>query len=136
MTNKYTAIIVDDEESARQHLTTLLADYPQIMLIADANNGKDGLKLIDQHQPDLIFLDLDMPLMNGFELFSKLKKQPKVFFMTDADESAIKIFEEKKLDYLLKPITKESLNECIEKLETTHQALAQPLKNLLDKLKF
>jgi two-component system LytT family response regulator len=135
MENKFTCIIIDDEELARQELIKLLTAYAQIKIIAEATSGQEGLKLIEKHQPDIIFLDLEMPLMNGFEMFSKLKKQPKVIFMTTLDEAAIKIFEEKSLDYLLKPFEEEALEKNIQKLNITHKPLAQPLKNLLDQFK-
>ena len=135
MEEKLTAIIIDAESAARQELTTLLANFPQIQIIAEAASGKDALPLIENQQPDMLFLAVDMPAMNGFELFAKLKKQPKVFFMTEAGNPAIAIFEQKNIDYLLKPFQKESLATHIAKLSVTHQALALPLQNLLSKLK-
>lgn len=134
MEEQLTAIIIDAESAARQELTRLLADFPQINLIAEAINGKDALILMEKQQPDILFLAVDMPLMNGFELFAKLKKQPKVFFITEARNPAIAIFEQKKIDYLLKPFQKDNLATHIAKLSETHQALALPLQNLLSKL--
>jgi two-component system LytT family response regulator len=132
---KFSCIIIDDEESAREELIKLLAVYPEIEIIDQATSGQDGIKQIEKHQPDLIFLDLEMPVMNGFEMFSKLKKQPKVIFMTTLDEGAFKIFEKKGLDYLVKPFQKSALAKNIAQLKVTHKPLAMPLKNLLEQFK-
>lgn len=132
---KFSCIIIDDEESAREELINLLADHQEIEIIDQAASGQEGIKLIEKHQPDLIFLDLEMPVMNGFEMFSKLKKQPKVIFMTTLDEGAFKIFEEKGLDYLIKPFQKAALAKNIAQLKVIHKPLAMPLKNLLDQFK-
>ncbi len=135
MDHNFTCIIIDDEELARQELIKLLAAYPQIEIVNQAASGQKGIKLIEKHQPDIIFLDLEMPVMNGFEMFSKLKKQPKVIFMTNVDEAAFKIFDQKALDYLLKPFQKADLAKNINKLNITHKPLALPLENLLAQLK-
>src|SRR6476659_937172 len=135
MINNFSCIIIDDEELARQRLIRLLTPYPFINVIAQATNGLEGLKLVEQHQPDLIFLDVEMPVMNGFEMLSKVKKQPKVIFTTAYDQYAIKAFEENSLDYLLKPIEKERLEKSMEKLQEMHKPMALPLQDLLEKLK-
>ena len=135
MEEQLTAMIIDAESAVRQELSRLLSDFPQIHIIAEASSGKDALSMIEKQQPDILFLAVDMPVMNGFELFAKLKKQPKVFFMTEAGNPAIAIFEQKNIDYLLRPLQKESLAAHIAKLSLTHQALALPLQNLLSKLK-
>ncbi|MBC7653862.1 MAG: response regulator transcription factor [Oligoflexus sp.] len=133
--NKISCIIIDDEELARQRLIRLLKPYDFIDIIAEASNGKEGLKLVEEHRPDMIFLDIEMPVMNGFEMLSKIKKQPKVIFTTAYDQYAIKAFEENSLDYLLKPIEKERLEKSMEKLQETHKPMALPLQQLLDQLK-
>jgi len=133
--NKISCIIIDDEELARQRLIRLLKPYDFVEIIAEASNGKEGLKLVEEHRPDLIFLDIEMPVMNGFEMLSKIKKQPKVIFTTAYDQYAIKAFEENSLDYLLKPIEKERLEKSMEKLQETHKPMALPLQQLLDQLK-
>ena len=133
--NKISCIIIDDEELARQRLIRLLKPYDFIAIIAEASNGKEGLKLVEEHRPDLIFLDIEMPVMNGFEMLSKIKKQPKVIFTTAYDQYAIKAFEENSLDYLLKPIEKERLEKSMERLQETHKPMALPLQQLLDQLR-
>ncbi|MFN0256468.1 LytR/AlgR family response regulator transcription factor [Pedobacter ureilyticus] len=118
-------IIIEDEQLARQRLKRLLANYAEVEIIAEAENGAQGLELINQHQPDLIFLDIEMPILNGFEMLAKLKENlPKVVFTTAYDQYAIKAFEEGSIDYLLKPIELERLDKTIAKLKQTN--LAKP----------
>lgn len=133
--NKFTCIIIDDEELARQRLIRLITPYDIFEVIAQATNGQEGLKLVEQHQPDVIFLDVEMPVMNGFEMLSKLKKQPKVIFTTAYDQYAIKAFEENSLDYLLKPVEKDRLDKCMAKLQAMHKPMEMPLQQLLEQLK-
>ena len=121
-------IIIDDEPLARQRLKRLLQLFECIDVIAEAANGKEGLELINALHPDLIFLDIEMPLLNGFEMLSQLSEQPLVVFTTAYDQYAIKAFEENSIDYLLKPIEKERLEKTIHKLQTAelkHQANSQ-----------
>lgn len=118
-------IIIEDEQLARQRLKRLLANYAEVEITAEAENGAQGLELINQHQPDLIFLDIEMPILNGFEMLAKLKENlPKVVFTTAYDQYAIKAFEEGSIDYLLKPIELERLDKTIAKLKQTN--LAKP----------
>ncbi|MFN0293837.1 LytR/AlgR family response regulator transcription factor [Pedobacter helvus] len=124
-------IIIEDEQLARQRLKRLLANYAEVDLIAEAENGQQGLELINAHQPDLIFLDIEMPLLNGFEMLTKLNKNhPKVVFTTAYDQYAIKAFEEGSIDYLLKPIELERLDKTIAKLKQTN--LAKPVIDIND----
>lgn len=113
-------IVIDDEQLARQRIKRLLKEYQEIDVIAEAENGAEGLALIELHQPDLIFLDIEMPVLNGFEMLSKLTEQPKVVFTTAYDQYAIKAFEEGSIDYLLKPIELARLDKTIKKLKQTN----------------
>ena len=125
-------IIIDDEQLARQRLKRLLKVYDEITIIAEAANGAEGLELVEKQQPDLIFLDIEMPVLNGFEMLSKLKHQPKVVFTTAYDQYAIKAFEEGSIDYLLKPIELERLDKTIKKLKQTNLATTQvPIEELI-----
>lgn len=133
--NKFTCIIVDDEELARERLIRLITPYHIFEIVAQAANGQEGLKLVEAHQPDVIFLDVEMPVMSGFEMLSKLKKQPKVIFTTAYDQYAIKAFEENSLDYLLKPVEKDRLDKCVAKLQEMHKPMEMPLQQLLEQLK-
>jgi two-component system LytT family response regulator len=127
-------IIIDDEELARQRLKRLLSAYPEINIIAEAENGADGLKLIESLAPSLIFLDIEMPVLNGFEMLSKLTRQPKVVFTTAYDQYAIKAFEEGSIDYLLKPIELERLEKTIKKLRQDLFAAPLPIEELILKM--
>lgn len=120
-------IIIDDEQLARQRIKRLLAAYDEVDIIGEAENGQEGLAIIEQLQPDLIFLDIEMPILNGFEMLSKLKNHPKVVFTTAYDQYAIKAFEEGSIDYLLKPIELERLDKTIKKLKQTNLAAAAPI---------
>lgn len=120
-------IIIDDEQLARQRIKRLLKEYDEVNIIGEAENGQEGLTIIEQQQPDLIFLDIEMPVLNGFEMLAQLKHQPKVVFTTAYDQYAIKAFEEGSIDYLLKPIELERLDKTIKKLKQTNLTTAAPL---------
>jgi two-component system, LytTR family, response regulator len=112
------AIIVDDERLARNELKRLLEEFPRINIVAEAANADEAIALIDEHQPDLLFLDIQMPGKNGFELLEVLEdKVPEVIFTTAYDEYALKAFEYNALDYLMKPIDSSRLAEAILKVE-------------------
>jgi len=111
-------IIVDDERLARNELKRLLENFPKIEILAEASNADEALELIDEHQPDLIFLDIQMPGKNGFELLAEIQgKAPEVIFTTAYDEYAIKAFDYNAFDYLLKPIDQDRLGEAVKRLE-------------------
>jgi two-component system LytT family response regulator len=112
------AIIVDDERLARNELKKILKDFPEIEVIDEAVNVQDAIEKIDQHQPQLIFLDIQMPgNKSGFDLLEVLEYTPKVIFTTAYNEFAIKAFECNALDYLLKPIESKRMNDAIQKLK-------------------
>lgn len=110
------ALIVDDERIARQELRRLLLAHPAIEISGEAQNGAEALELIPKFAPDVIFLDIQMPGMTGFELLSRLDDVPQIIFTTAYDEYAIRAFEVNALDYLLKPIAPERLSAAIAKL--------------------
>lgn len=111
-----TAIIIDDERLARNELKKLLQEHGDIEVIDEAANVDEGLEKIELHNPELIFLDIQMPGKSGFDLLTELDKAPKVIFTTAYDEYAIKAFEVNALDYLLKPIEPKRLSDSINKL--------------------
>lgn len=113
----FKTLIVDDERLAREEMKNVLKDFVEIEVIGEAQNGEEALRLIDELSPDLIFLDINMPGMNGFELLKSLDFIPNVIFVTAYDEFAIKAFEVSALDYLLKPIDPDRLAEAIAKLK-------------------
>jgi two-component system LytT family response regulator len=110
------AIIIDDERLARKELNNLLKDYNEIEIIAEAINADDAYEKINRLNPDLLFLDIQMPGKSGFDLLEMLDRVPYVIFTTAYDEYALKAFEVNALDYLLKPIQPERLGESIGKL--------------------
>jgi two-component system LytT family response regulator len=109
------AIIIDDERLARNELKKLLQEHSDIEVIDEATNVDEGLEKIEQHNPELIFLDIQMPGKTGFDLLAELDKAPKVIFTTAYDEYAIKAFEVNALDYLLKPVEPKRLSDAINK---------------------
>ncbi|WEK17992.1 MAG: response regulator [Candidatus Pedobacter colombiensis] len=117
MAKQWNAVIIEDEPLARQRLKRLLAQHETINIIGEASNGMEGLLLIELHNPDLVFLDIEMPVLNGFDMLSRLKKAPKVIFTTAYDQYAVKAFEEESIDYLLKPVEKERLAKAVSKLQ-------------------
>ena len=110
------ALIIDDERLARKELISLLSNYTKIEIVGEAINADDAQEKIAALNPELLFLDIQMPGKNGFELLESLDIVPKVIFITAYDEYALKAFEVSALDYLLKPIRKERLDECIQKI--------------------
>lgn len=111
------AIIIDDERLARNELKKLLQSHPEIEIIDEAANVTEGIAKIEQLNPDLIFLDIQMPGKTGFDLLEEVEKAPKVIFTTAYDEYAIKAFEVNALDYLLKPIEPKRLTDALQKLQ-------------------
>lgn len=108
-------ILIDDEPLARQLVKAFLKDYKEIEIIAECSDGFEGFKAIQDNKPDLIFLDIQMPKLNGFEMLELLDTAPAVIFTTAFDEYALKAFEAHAIDYLLKPITKERFDKAMQK---------------------
>jgi two-component system LytT family response regulator len=127
-------IIVDDEAAGRKLIKEYMSGFPELVLIGEANNGVDAVKIINEFKPDLIFLDVQMPGMNGFDLLPHLKELPQIIFSTAYDEYALKAFEVHALDYLLKPYTRERFRMALERLRTTKTNEMVPLveKIMLD----
>ena len=109
------ALIIDDEPLARLVVREYLTGFSQIEVLQECGDGFEGLKAIQQHQPDLVFLDVQMPKINGFEMLELVENPPAVIFTTAFDEYAIKALEAPAVDYLLKPLSKERFTKAIEK---------------------
>ncbi len=116
MIEKIRTIIVEDEELARNLLKTFLKSIDSVELIAECENGFEGVKAINDLKPDLVFLDIQMPKISGFELLELLEHKPHIIFATAYDQYAIKAFEFNAADYLLKPYSKDRLAEAIDKV--------------------
>ncbi|MFO7891955.1 MAG: LytTR family DNA-binding domain-containing protein [bacterium] len=110
------ALIIDDEKLACTRLRRMLKKYDQIEISGEAYNGKEALELIKKISPDVIFLDIKMPLLSGFEMLQRLKKPPAVIFTTAFDQYALQAFEENAVDYLVKPVSEEKLDRAVTKL--------------------
>ncbi|HEX8516958.1 MAG TPA: LytTR family DNA-binding domain-containing protein [Bacteroidia bacterium] len=110
------ALLIDDERLARQELKSLLVQYPEIQVVGEANNAETAIESIRQLKPDVIFLDIQMPGKNGFELLEEISGLPEVVFVTAYDEYAIRAFEVNALDYLLKPVQPSRLAETVKKI--------------------
>lgn len=110
------ALVIDDERLARKELIGLLKNFGEIEVVAECSNADEAKESIKHHNPELIFLDIQMPGKNGFELLQDLERVPKVIFVTAYDEYALKAFEVNALDYLLKPVEEDRLAEAINKV--------------------
>jgi len=129
--SKYEAILVDDEELARHRLKKLLSRIPTIQLVAEAANPFQCLELIELYKPDLLFLDIQMPGLNGFEMVQQIpdEKLPVIIFVTAYDQYALKAFDSLAIDYLLKPIRLSHLEKLVSKLESFENAFQQAAQN-------
>ncbi|MFN0032495.1 MAG: LytR/AlgR family response regulator transcription factor [Flavobacteriales bacterium] len=119
-------LIIDDERLARKELAGLLKNFSEIEIAAECSNAEEAKVAIKLHNPDLIFLDIQMPGKNGFELLEELESVPKVIFVTAYDEYALRAFEVNALDYLLKPVEEDRLSEAINKVlheDDEHESL-------------
>ena len=110
-------ILIDDEPLARDIVKFYLNDHPEIEVVAECCDGFEGLKAITLHKPDLIFLDIQMPKISGFEMLELVDDKPAVIFTTAFDEYAIKAFEVNAVDYLLKPISYERFYKAAQKAQ-------------------
>lgn len=116
-----TALIIDDEELARNLIIHYLNAHPAISIVGQCSDGFEALKAINQLKPDIIFLDIQMPKLNGFELLEVIDHQPSIIFSTAYDEFAIKAFEQNATDYLLKPYSQSRFNEALKRVTLKHQ---------------
>jgi two-component system LytT family response regulator len=123
------ALIVDDERLARKELIKLLEDHPSIEVVGEAMNAEEAIQMTNDLNPDLLFLDIQMPGKTGFQLLEELDSVPVVVFTTAYDEFALKAFEVNALDYLLKPIQAERLSETVAKITEKERSKAVAARN-------
>jgi two-component system LytT family response regulator len=127
MNQLFKAIIIDDEPAARRLIKNMLLDHSTIIeVIGEAGNGREAIQKIDELKPDVIFLDIQMPDLTGFEVIEQLNEKPNIIFTTAYEQYAIKAFETFSIDYLLKPIKEERLAQSLDKLKQFGR-LAQPI---------
>ncbi len=124
-------ILVDDEQAGRQLIREYLEEYPDLVVLAEINNGVDAVKEINRFKPDLVFLDIQMPGMTGFEVLTHLEEIPKIIFSTAYDKYALKAFEVHAVDYLLKPYTRERFAMAINKLKEDNKPVEALTESLL-----
>ena len=125
-------VIIDDEPLARSIVKEYLQKHPDLEVMQECNDGFEGLKAIQQHQPDLIFLDIQMPKINGFEMLELIEQPPAVIFATAFDEYAIKAFEAHAIDYLLKPFNQDRFDKAISKWNEKSRSNQKATQDLLD----
>lgn len=127
-------IIIDDEAAGRQLIREYLEDFPDMIVIGEANNGVDAIRLIREFKPDLIFLDIQMPGLNGFDVLTRLDEMPLVIFSTAYDKYALKAFEVHALDYLLKPYTRDRFSIAVQKALNSLQNNLSSVQSLTESL--
>jgi two-component system, LytTR family, response regulator len=125
------AILIDDEPLARSIVAEYLKSYTEIQVVQECNDGFEGVKAITQHKPELIFLDIQMPKINGFEMLELIEQPPAVIFTTAFDEYAIKAFEAHAIDYLLKPFSMERFDKAVQKWLGQRHASVEKNKTLI-----
>lgn len=113
-------IIIDDEPLAIELVKEFIADFPQLKLVDTCANGFEGIRAIKEHQPDLVFLDVQMPKIDGFEMLELIEESPYIIFTTAFDQYALKAFELNAVDYLLKPLSKERFGAAVNKFILQH----------------
>ncbi len=111
-------VIIDDEAAGRKLIKEYLSGFPDLILVGEANNGVDAVKLMNEFKPDLAFLDIQMPGMTGFEVLTHIEEVPQIIFSTAYDQYALKAFEVHAVDYLLKPYTLERFTVAVERLSS------------------
>ncbi|MGO4293833.1 LytR/AlgR family response regulator transcription factor [Chitinophaga sp. RAB17] len=126
------AVIIDDEPLAREVVKEYLLNFPQISVMQECNDGFEGLKAIQQHQPDIVFLDIQMPKITGFEMLELVENMPAIIFTTAFEEHAIKAFEVHAVDYLLKPFSNERFDKAVQKWLDQLQAPVANTEALLE----
>lgn len=127
-------IVVDDEAAGRKLIREYLAFYPELVLVGEANNGVDAVRLINEYKPDLLFLDVQMPGMNGFEVLPHLEEIPQIIFSTAYDKFALQAFEVHAVDYLLKPYTLARFRQAVERIRNRATDTGNGIQPLAEKL--
>jgi two-component system LytT family response regulator len=130
-----TCLIIDDEKLARELLREFLETFPQIEIIGECNKGTDAVEQINKLKPDMIFLDVQMPGMNGFDVLDEIEHEPYVIFTTAYDQYAIKAFERNAVDYLLKPLDQERFKLAVERALKRKKMESSNLEDLLGGLR-
>ena len=131
---KINCIVVDDEKLARDLLEEYLNKYEDIEIVALCKNGTEAIQEIEKNKPDLLFLDVHMPGINGFEVLENIEHRPRVIFTTAYDKYAVKAFEQNAVDYLLKPIEEDRFQQSIERIMEQDTSTTPDLTSLLKEI--
>lgn len=123
-------VIVDDERLARKELSSLLSAYDEIEIIGECSNGIEAISFINEHKPDVVFLDIEMPEKNGFDVINEIDKTPAIIFVTAYNDYALKAFEVSATDYIVKPVDPERLEETIAKLREDNDIAEEEVEEL------
>jgi len=135
MGNTPTAVIADDEPELRRYLLKILTQtWPELTILAEASNGQEALQIINEQKPDIAFLDINMPILNGLDVAKAVSNHCHVVFITAYDHYAVEAFNSAAIDYLLKPITEERLQKTISRLQTHFNTTPANLQNFLTQL--
>lgn len=127
-------VLIDDEPLSREIIKSYLKKFPSIEVVDECNDGFEGVKSIQQHQPDLVFLDIQMPKINGFEMLELVSPMPAVIFITAFDEFALKAFEANAIDYLLKPVAEDRFEKAVQKFLDKVTPAETQTSSLLEKM--
>lgn len=127
-------VLIDDEPLSREIIKSYLRKFPSIEVVDECNDGFDGVKSIQQHQPELVFLDIQMPKINGFEMLELISPMPAVIFITAFDEFALKAFEANAIDYLLKPVAEDRFEKAVQKFLDKVTPAETQTNSLLEKM--
>lgn len=127
-------IIIDDEPLARSVVVEMLKSHPEFEVVSEAANGFEGIKEIESHRPELVFLDIQMPKINGFEMLELLDDIPSIIFTTAFDEYAIKAFDASAIDYLLKPFSQERFDDAVNKYSVSSEEKNQTILSGIEKV--
>lgn len=127
-------VVIDDEAAGRTLIKQYLTEYPSLIVVGEANNGVDAIKIINEFKPDLIFLDIQMPGKTGFEVLEDIEYLPQIIFSTAFDAFALKAFEVNAIDYLLKPFTKQRFQTALEKVRINDKSTLQNRIDLVESI--
>ena len=127
-------ILIDDEAAGRTLIRQYLAAYPTLIVVGEANNGVDAVRLINEFRPDLLFLDIQMPGLSGFDVLKHIDEIPRIIFSTAYDQYALQAFEVHAVDYLLKPYTRERFASAVQRVLNADSTNIQKIQPLAESL--